>query len=78
MKFGPNKPFKTFPYFFLKLPNKDLSLHKPPLPLPSPPKLDSQTKPKGAFDLLKNGVQDRTTPVVQCLICKTVSGTGKI
>ena len=29
----------------------------------------------GAFNLLKNEVQDRTTPVVQCLICKTVSGT---
>ena len=28
-----------------------------------------------AFDLLKNGGQDRTTPVVQCLICKTFSGT---
>jgi len=28
-----------------------------------------------AFDLLKNEGQDRTTLVVQCLICKTVSGT---
>ena len=27
------------------------------------------------FDLLKNEGHDRTTPVVQCLICKTVSGT---
>jgi len=31
----------------------------------------------GAFDLLKNEGQDRTTPVVQCLICKTVSGIGQ-
>jgi len=30
---------------------------------------------RGAFDLLKNERQDRTTSVVQCLICKTVSGT---
>jgi len=29
----------------------------------------------GAFDLLKNEGQDRTTSVVQCLIYKTVSGT---
>ena len=28
-----------------------------------------------AFGLLKNEGQNRTTPVVQCLICKTVSGT---
>ncbi|AES61167.1 hypothetical protein MTR_1g079640 [Medicago truncatula] len=32
---------------------------------------------KGAFDLLKNEGHDRTTLVVQCLICKTVSGTGQ-
>jgi len=31
----------------------------------------------GAFDLLKNEGQDITTPVVQCLICKTVSGIGQ-
>jgi len=30
-----------------------------------------------AFNLLKNEGQDKTTPVVQCLICKTVSGTGQ-
>jgi len=30
---------------------------------------------KGAFDLLKNEGHDRTTPVVQCLIYKTVSST---
>ena len=29
------------------------------------------------FDLLKNEGQDRITPVVRCLICKTVSGTGQ-
>jgi len=29
------------------------------------------------FDLQKNEGQDRTTPVVQCLICKTVLGTGQ-
>jgi len=33
--------------------------------------------PMGAFDLLKNKGHDRTTSVVQCLICKTVSGTGQ-
>jgi len=37
-----------------------------------------QTKcTKGAFDLLKNEGHDRTTSVVQCLICKIVSGTGQ-
>ncbi|AES78482.1 hypothetical protein MTR_7g032220 [Medicago truncatula] len=30
-----------------------------------------------AFDLLKNEEHDRTTLVVQCLICKTDSGTGQ-
>jgi len=30
---------------------------------------------KGAFDLLKNEGHDKTTLIVQCLICKTVSGT---
>jgi len=29
----------------------------------------------GAFDSLKDEGQDRTTQVVQCLLCKTVSGT---
>jgi len=33
--------------------------------------------PLGAFDLPKNEGQDRTILVVQCLICKTVSGTGQ-
>jgi len=31
---------------------------------------------KGPFDFLKIKGQDRTISVVQCLICKTVSGTG--
>jgi len=31
----------------------------------------------GAFDLLKNKGQDRTTSVVPCLIYKTVSGKGQ-
>jgi len=30
------------------------------------------------FDLLKIEGHDRTTSTVQCLICKTVSGTGQI
>jgi len=30
---------------------------------------------KGAFDLLKNKEHVATTQVVQCLICKIVSGT---
>jgi len=29
------------------------------------------------FDMLKIEGQDRTTPVVQCLICKTVLDTGQ-
>jgi len=29
----------------------------------------------GVFDLLKNKGHDMTTPIVQCLICKTVLGT---
>jgi len=32
---------------------------------------------RSAFDLLKNEGQYRTTQVVQCLICKTVSGTAQ-
>jgi len=32
---GPNKPFKTFSYFFFKLPNKGLTLYKFSLLLPS-------------------------------------------
>ena len=45
-------PFKTPPKpfpIFLKLPNKGLPLHKSFLPFPSPPKPNSQTKPKGVF-----------------------------
>jgi len=34
-------------------------------------------KIKCVFDLLKNEGHDRTNPVVWCLICKTVSGTGQ-
>jgi len=33
------------------------------------------TNTMSVFDLLKNEGHDRTTLVVQCLICKTVSGT---
>ncbi|RHN43628.1 hypothetical protein MtrunA17_Chr8g0389951 [Medicago truncatula] len=43
------KPFKTpqnLSLVFLKLANKDLPLHKPFLSFPSPPKPNSQTKPK--------------------------------
>lgn len=32
----------------------------------------------GAFDLLRNEGQDKTILVVQCSICKVVSGTGQI
>jgi len=32
---------------------------------------------QGPFDLLKDEGHDRITPVVQCLICKTVSDTGQ-
>ena len=39
---NPPKPFPIF----LKLSNKGLSLHKSFLPFPSPPKPNSQTKPK--------------------------------
>jgi hypothetical protein len=31
---------------------------------------------KGVFNLLKNEGHDMTASVVQCLICKTVYGTG--
>ena len=50
-KIGQMKPFKTpqnLSLVFLKLANKGLPLHKPFLPLLSPPKPNSQTKPKEA------------------------------
>jgi len=48
-KIGQMKSFKTpqnISLVFLKLANKSLPLHKSFFPLPSPPKPNSQTKPK--------------------------------
>jgi len=39
--------------------------------------MQDNSKTKDAFDLLKNEGYDRTIRVVQCLICKAVSGTGQ-